>query len=345
MKHFTGNKFTPADLSVDVVYSLPTKRIRRTRYFSTDTDTGDSAGQVANALASRGAAVRLVPLSENGYRKQIRNTSGNLIFNLLEWTGQDLYLSADCMKEIEKTQIPFTGASRTNFLLAADKAALKAFFQKERIPTPQWQVFTKDSLPIIRKTGYPVIVKPAKEHCSIGLDRTVIANNLQELRKIIKRQIAKHRQPVIAEQYIPGREFQVTVLSRHRKPWVLPAAEILFGSPGPDFLTYESRWDSDHPDYKNSRVRIAVLEQNLKEKLNRIGRMTFCRLGFSDYTRLDVRTDGNRIYVLEANSNPGLGDDEEYGMTLSCQAAGLTFTDLVYQIVSSCLDRYGYSLV
>jgi D-alanine-D-alanine ligase-like ATP-grasp enzyme len=63
-------------------------------------------------------------------------------------------------------------------------------------------------------------------------------------------------------------------------------------------------------------------------------------MGFRDYTRLDIRTRGNDVYILEANSNPGLGDHEEYGMTLSYKAVGMTFADIVTSILDSTMRRF-----
>ncbi len=87
-------------------------------------------------------------------------------------------------------------------------------------------------------------------------------------------------------------------------------------------------------------MKLAVLDASLAHTLTKISTAAFTELGFRDYARFDVRCDAEgHPYFLELNSNPGLGDDDEYGMTLSYKAVGMTFADFVWEIVQSALRR------
>ena len=121
---------------------------------------------------------------------------------------------------------------------------------------------------------------------------------------------------------------------------MLPPAEILFyGGGGPQFLTYESRWDESHPDYDASTVEVAKLSLHQLKYLEKICLEAFRAFGFRDYSRIDIRMRGDTFYILEANANPGLGDDEDYGMTVSYKAAGMTFSDFMWEIVQAALRK------
>ena len=133
----------------------------------------------------------------------------------------------------------------------------------------------------------------------------------------------------------------MTVLDTAQGLQVLPPAEIVFDAASPtNMLTYNSRWDDSTIEYKTSHVVAARLTPELLRSIENVAKKTFRDLGFRDYTRLDIRTRGPEVFILEANSNPGLSDDLlEYGMTLSYRALGWTFADFIWKIVASAVRR------
>ena len=326
-------------MQIAIIYSLPTRRAIQSPYKATDEDTKDSAEEVAEALSTKGAAVKLVPVGEDSIDR-IKTISSTIIFNLIEWDGLDTPLSLAAFDALEATQIPYTGATKEAIIICNDKAKMKAALDTAGLPTPRWQLLVTGEEPIRPDLQFPVIVKLAREHCSVGLTKDAVVSRIEELSNTIKERINTFHQPVYAEEFIEGREFQVTLLEQQKGLTVLPPAEILFNTLGTNaFLTYNSRWDEDHADYNESSVGKAKLPPSLMQMLYRISHKTFHACGFRDYSRLDIRLRGEDIFILEANANPGLGDSDDYGMTVSYKAAGMTFADFCWEIVASCLRR------
>ena len=326
-------------MNIAIVYSLPTRRAKNAGFITTDVDTAQSAREVEQALAQKGQHVRAVAIDEGSIGK-IADVRADVIVNLIEWDGHDLPLTDRAMSVLEKTGIPFTGSSRDVVLLANDKRTMKQKLEDAGLPTPVWQLFTlgNESIPV--GFTYPAIVKLALEHCSVGLSPMAVVRSEHELRSHVRRQVVEFDQPVIAEEFIAGREFQVTILERNGMATMLPPSEILFyGGGGPQFLTYESRWDESHPDYDASTVDVAKLTQTQLRTLDERSHKTFGAFGFGGYSRLDIRLRDDIFYILEANANPGLGDDEDYGMTVSYKAAGMRFSDFMWEIVQAALPR------
>lgn len=340
-------------MHIAVLYSLPTKRAIASPYKATDEDTKDSAEEVAEALSQKGARSFLVPLSEDGI-DAIGAIQADCIFNLIEWDGFDLALGRQAYEQLEALHVPFTGSRLSVFDRTSDKVDMKKNMDDAGIPTPRWQVFTTGKESIRPDFQYPVIVKLALEHCSIGLTSDAVVRDERALLPILQERITVFQQPVIVEEYVIGREFQVTIVAKKDGPVVLPTAEITFTHQGNDdaFLTYNSRWNEEHPDYSLSNVKLADLEPACAKQLEHIALAAWKTFGFCDYARLDIRTktdSGNlkdsrnqreEIYVLEANANPGLGDSDDYGMTVSYKAAGMTFADFIWEIVQSCTRRF-----
>lgn len=327
-------------MKIAIVYSLPTERAKKTPFKATDEDTSDSARQVGEALKKKHQDVTLVPIAE-GAIDAITAIRADCIVNLIEWDGLDMSLALRAYAALEATGTPFTGSGLSVLEAFSDKVKMKEALDVAGLPTPKWQLFTDGSEPVRRDLTYPVIVKLAWEHCSVGLTRDGVVERAIDLPALIRERIRVFSQPVYIEEFIQGREFQVTLLARRAGLTVLPPAEITFEDEGTSaFLTFAGRWEENHPEYARSGVVQASLTPVFARELADVARATFVKFGFSDYARLDIRTRGDSIFILEPNFNPGLSDDDEYGMTVSYRAAGMTFADFIWEIVQSCLSRF-----
>ncbi|MEK9143957.1 MAG: hypothetical protein AAB481_05030 [Patescibacteria group bacterium] len=326
-------------MKIAIIYSLPTRRALVTPFKGADEDTRDSALEIAEAIKSKGVDVLLVPVSEDTIN-EISQVKADCIFTLIEWDGMDMSLFLKAMNLIDQTGIPYTGSSLSVMTALADKVKMKEALDLAGIPTPRWQLF-RDGTELVRDDFYyPVIMKLALTHCSIGLTRSAVIDEREDLASQVKKHILMHHQPIYAEEFIEGREFQVTVIEEKGVPIVLPPAEIVFKKGGKDsFLTYESRWDEKHPDYNLSSVKLASVPAHLAKRLRDVSLDAFRSLGMKDYSRMDIRSRGEEPFILEANTNPGLGDSDDYGMTVSYKAVGWTFADFCWKIVESCLMR------
>lgn len=332
-------------INIAVLYNVPSKRfVDDPTHLAAEDDTVESAQEVHEALLSKGAQSALVPISEDTIALTVAGLSSyDLVFNLIEWTGVDTTYAMQTYDEFAKYDIHITGATKECYRVTCDKIPMKKLLDKAGLPTAPWQYFDTGNEPISDHIMYPSLVKVASEHSSVGLSKEAIVHSERALRTLVRKRIREFTQPVIVEAFLTGREFQVTLLERRGGLFVLPPAEIMYKKDtDAPLLTYDSRWDVDHPDYGNSTVGVARLDDTLAQTIDVLCRKAFGALSFRDYARFDLRCDEKeRPYFLEVNSNPGLGDDEEYGMTLSYTAAGLTFADFVWEIVKAALRRYG----
>ncbi len=329
-------------MNITVLYNKPAKRfIKNSTHVVAEEDTEESAREVADALKEKGAKPTLVALTEDTIDSVIAGLPSDLIFNLIEWTGVDTPYAVKTYDCINARGLPYTGATLETYLLSCDKSLMKKRLDEVGLPTARWQLFLSGNEQVRTDFHFPLIVKVSSEHSSVGLSKEAIVNDAKNLINIVKKRLAEYQQPVYAEEFLTGREFQVTLLERLSGLTVLPISEVRYTN-GTDvpFLTYASRWDASHTDYQNSDVILAKLIPELKEKLEEMSIRAFTNFGYRDYARFDIRCQNKEPLFLEINSNPGLSDDEEYGMTVSYKALGLTFADFVWEIVQSSLDRW-----
>ncbi len=329
-------------MNIAILYTLPTRRAKASAFIETDEDTIESAQEVAQAIHDKGSTPILIGLSEDAIEKTIREIDADCIVNLIDWTGLDLPLSLQAMDVLESIGIPFTGASRKAFELGVDKIVMKKQFDAFGLPTPRWQLFISGREEVQKDFVYPVIVKLAKEHCSIGLGKTSIVHSREELIILVGKQLITYHEPVIAEEFVSGREFQITLLEKETGLTMLPPAEVTYKVKGTNaMLSYESRWVDRSPDFHTSGMALAKLTDEQMQTFEPICKQVFHAFGFTDFTRIDVRlNDKGEFMILEANANPGLSDDPLYGMTVSYKAVGMTFSDFVWEIIESSLRRW-----
>lgn len=324
-------------MNIAVLYNKPSVRFTSdATHKAAEEDTEHSAKEVAAALEKKGAHVSLFPVTEQTI-ETIADIRADLIFNLIEWTGVDTKYAMQAFDVMSAHGFRYTGATKENYHDTCDKIITKRLCKTYDLPTADWQEFTIGNEDI-KPMKYPVIVKVSNEHSSVGITKDAIVHDSDELKSVVKKRIETFHQRVFAETFLLGREFQVTLLEKADGLEVLPPAEIVY-TQGTDvpLLTYESRWNEKHREYKNSEV---VLAKNVPRAIAPMCETAFLKFGFRDYARFDIRCDeqGNP-YFLELNSNPGLGDDPDYGMTVSYKAAGMNFSDFVWEIVQSALRR------
>lgn len=328
-------------MNIAVLFNKPTARFaRHAAHWEAEEDTEDSSREVAAALASKGANVTVVPITEHTIESVVDTLSADMVFNLIEWTGVDLPFALATFDRMDARHLVYTGATKDNYALTCDKARMKQLFDDYHLPTPRWQLFTTGKEDIREDFYYPVIVKVSLEHSSVGLTHEAIVHDESALLEIVTKRLKQFAQPVYAEEFLSGREFQVTLIDTTQGLTVLPASEIVYTKETDvPFLTYESRWDMTHPDYNNSDVILAKLTPALSKDIETMSEKAFTSLGFRDYARFDIRCRAEDPLFLEVNSNPGLGDDPEYGMTVSYKAAGMHFADFIWEIVGATKRR------
>jgi D-alanine-D-alanine ligase len=139
------------------------------------------------------------------------------------------------------------------------------------------------------------------------------------------------------EEFIRGREFNLSLIGGKGGPVVLPPAEMQYvGYPEnkPKILNFASKWDEESFEYHHT---IRTFDLPAKDNAL-ITEMTYicyhCQKIFElkGYARVDFRVDeNNKPYVLEVNINPCLSPDA--GFPAACQKAGMSYTEMIDHII------------
>jgi D-alanine-D-alanine ligase len=267
----------------------------------------------------------------------------DLIFNLAEsFGGNDTadYCIASYLELLEK---PFTGSGSRGLLYGQDKAVAKKILEFHGIHTPVFARSYRGRLDFSHDLEFPVIVKPAREDGSIGIEFSNVVSSIRELMERIDWLHANFDSPVLIEEYVEGREMYVGVIGNDN-PTALPVIELdLSKLPEgrPRIAGAEVKWGKGTRAYRDTKSAVAEgLPAETTALLQQTAVAVYQALELRDYARIDMRLrpDG-RVAVIEANPNPWLASRAEF--TMAARKAGRTYTQLIEEIVDLALARYG----
>ena len=149
----------------------------------------------------------------------------DLVFNLCESFGDDDTADFKIAAFMDLIKKNYTGASSHGLMLAQDKATAKKIFVFHGITTPLFGKFLRGRLDFSHDFDFPVIVKPAREDGSIGIEFSAVVSSIKELMERMDWLHQHFDSPVLIEEYIEGREMYVGVIG-NENPEALPVIEL-----------------------------------------------------------------------------------------------------------------------
>jgi D-alanine-D-alanine ligase len=265
----------------------------------------------------------------------------DLVFNLSESFADDDTADFKIAGFLELIGKKYTGSGTHGLMLAQDKAIAKKIFAFHGIHTPVFAKSFRGRLDFSHDLQFPVIVKPAREDGSIGIEFSAVVSSIRELMERMDWLHAHFDSPVLIEEYVEGREMYVAVLGND-KPEALPVVELdLSKLPDgtPRIAAAEVKWGKGTKAYRDTKSAIAVdLPEETVTALQQTALAAYQALELRDYGRVDMRLqpDGH-VHVIEVNPNPWLSSRAEFAM--AARKSGRTYTRLIEELTELALAR------
>ena len=273
----------------------------------------------------------------------VRRTDADLFFNLVESYAGDDTMEMHFAAFLDLIGKRYTGSGPQGSFLAMDKSVAKMIMRCHDLHTPDSAVVNKGRVEHAQDIRFPVIVKPAAEDASKGIDATSVVSSIKELFEKIEYVHHEFDSPALLEEYIEGREIYAAILGND-KPEALPLIELdLSKLPDgmPRIAGYEVKFDVTTEAYRKTKSAPAKdLDPQTTARIEQTAITAFRALKLRDYGRIDMRLkDDGRVYVLEANPNPWLDPAAEFAM--AAKESGRSYTELIGEIVDLAMRRYG----
>jgi D-alanine-D-alanine ligase len=313
-----------------------------------DRDLLVQADAVEGALRRLGhRTIRLTAtLDLAALRRRILRWRPGAVFNLVEeldGSGSLIHLVPSL---VESLAVHRTGSSAAALLLTSHKIWAKRILLGGGLPTPPWLESGGERLSGAR-AGRPesFIVKAVWEHASFGLDDGMVARMISpaRLRARIASAARRFGREMFAEGYIPGREFNVSLLAVPSGVEILPLAEIDFSAfprGKPRIVGYRAKWEERSFEFSHTprRFDFPSADRPLLARLRRAARDCWDLFGLSGYARVDFRADGRgRVWILEVNANPCLAPDG--GFAFAAGRSGRSYDETVRAILAAARKK------
>jgi D-alanine-D-alanine ligase len=298
------------------------------------------AGAVEAALVEAGHAVtvRAIGADLPAALTAVRRDAPDAVFNLCESVGGDARGEAAVAGALEQLGLAVTGSPALALGLALHKDLSKALLRGAGVPTPDWFVLPAGA-PLAGDPAFPVIVKPAREDGSIGIDAGSVAGDRAALEAAVDA-VWDIGQPALVERYVDGREVSVSFLGNAPRT-VLPLREITFGASfdgRPRVVTYQAKWDPAAPAFRDTTSGPCDLPPEVAARAVEAARRAFDALGCRDYGRVDLRLDAQGTpWVIDLNPNCDL--HPEAGFARAAAAAGIGYGALIATLLENALER------
>ncbi|MGE0485258.1 MAG: hypothetical protein AB7Q81_14045 [Gammaproteobacteria bacterium] len=294
-------------------------------------DTLEAAETVAAALEASGYASEVVRFRpEAAAVEQLARRNPHAVFNLVEALEGDGRAACLAPWFLARHGLAFTGNDFEACLVSASKLLTKGLLLAHGLPTPA--LISDEEA---RCCG-EVILKPVWEHASLGIDAASVMPAIQMARARTERE-AQHGLAFFAEEFLPGREFNVALYGTREAVTVLPIQETVFVDwppARPRIVDYEAKWAPDSAAYRNTPRRFGVesAEPALARALATLAERVWDVFGLTGYARVDLRVGEDGLArVIDVNANPGLGPDA--GFNAAAARHGLDFAALVARLV------------
>jgi D-alanine-D-alanine ligase len=287
------------------------------------------------------------------YILSVENFSATLIQTLSELSPKFVFnlceeINGTCEQEmcvaglLELMGIPYTGSDPFALGLALNKYHVKQILRASGIPSAQGILrLPEQKLSLPRGMHFPMIVKPSREDASLGINSNSVCHTVSDLERQIQYIYDIYKQEALIEEYLDGREFNVSVIG-DQEPEVLAISEIDFtGLPEeePKIVSYRAKWDEESLLYSSTTpICPAEVSKRVEARIKNVAVQSYLCIGCRDYARIDMRADARgRVHVLEVNPNPDISP--KAGFARAARAAGYDYEEIILRISETAIAR------
>lgn len=299
-------------------------------------DSEETVRFLEEAIASLGHRVDRIGHAKALVRRLAAGDRWDLVFNIAEGVrGRSREAQVPCILELY--DIPYTFSDPLVSAVTLDKEVAKRLVRQAGLRTPASVVVSDDD--DLRRVDlrYPLFAKPLAEGTGKGIDGNSLVETPEGLASACRRMMARLREPVLVEEYLPGREFTVALLGTGPRARVLGTMEVAVAEHVESAVYgYRSKEECE------TLVRYSpVPEAELRGEVEELALRSYRALECRDAGRVDIRADREgRPSFMEVNPLPGLHPSHS-DLPMIATQEGMSYHDLIGSIVESAATRKG----
>ncbi|HEY3779221.1 MAG TPA: hypothetical protein VGL35_14305 [Rhizomicrobium sp.] len=291
-----------------------------------------------DALFTALAELGYAPERIGSVRRLCERLSGgerwDCVFNFCEGLkGMAREAQVPCL--LEAYDIPCVFSDPLTLALALDKGLAKRIVRDCGVPTAPFAVIetTKDIAAI--DLPFPLFLKPVAEGSGKGIGTRSKVDGIADLEETAADLLRRFDQPVLAETYLPGREFTVGITGTGSASEILGIMEVLWReTAAPHGYGYENK------QHFEGRMEYRLVEDSEAREAGQVALAAWKALRCRDGGRIDMRSDAfGRPQFIEVNPLAGLHPDHS-DLVFIARFRGMSYRDLIGRIMAAFHARH-----
>ena len=323
-------------LSIGLVYDLRKDYLAAgySEEQSAEFDSEETIDALDGALRSMGYNVERVGHARALCSSLVGGKRWDLVFNIAEGlSGRSREAQVPCLLEL--FEIPYTFSDPLVCTVSMDKAVAKKLVGVAGVNTPRFLVVSRLQDLARLDLKFPLFAKPIAEGTGKGIDQQSMIRTAAQLEQVCRTLLEKYQEPVLVEEYLPGREFTVGLIGTGDEARVIGTMEVeMLPEAGSTIYSFTTKENCE----KLCRYS-ALKESGLRKEIEALSLAAYRALECRDGGRADVRLDAEgRPSFMEINTLPGLHPTHS-DLPMIATQEGMTYAGLIGAIVGSALQR------
>jgi D-alanine-D-alanine ligase len=323
-------------MKIGLTYDLRSEYLARgfSEEETAEFDREDTIDAIDNAIRNCGHQTDRIGSIQALIKRINNNDRWDLVFNVCEGLhGKARESQVPAL--LDACQIPYTFSNPLVLALSLDKFMCKSYLRQFEIPTPEYLLLEDESQLKDISLPYPLFVKPVSEGTGKGVDPESKVDNIDQLTTQFRKLKAKFNQPVLVEEFLPGREFTVGITGNGIKAKILGTMEIIIRNKSNNTIySYESKENCE------TEVLYRPARDKTAKKAEEIALKAYMAIGCLDAGRIDIRQNvqGNPEF-MEINPIPGLHPLHS-DLPMIATQENVSYQHLIETILASATERY-----
>ncbi|MFH0919969.1 MAG: D-alanine--D-alanine ligase [Fibrobacterota bacterium] len=296
-------------------------------------DRSDTIDAIESTLRELGYTTDRIGHVKKLAQRLVKGDRWDLVFNIAE--GVLGYArEAQVPALLQAYGIPCTFSDALVLALTLHKGMTKRVVRDAGVRTPGFaEVKCLADIADIR-LPFPLFAKPIAEGTGKGITAASKIKDMAELTAACTRLLEQYQQPVLVEEFLPGREFTVGIVGEGRTAESVGVMEvILLDTAEKEVYTYLNKEKCEE------RVEYRKPVDALGKQAEEVALAAWQALDCRDAGRVDVRADKNgNVHFMEVNPLAGL-HPEHSDLPILCTLYGIPFRELIRRIMAGAVKR------
>ncbi len=295
-------------------------------------DRADTVDALAGALERLGHRPERIGNARQLIARLAAGDRWDLVFNIAEGLS-GIAREAVVPAVLDLYGIPYTFSDPLVMALSLHKAMAKRVVRDGGLPTAAFAEVRDAGDAETIDLPPPWFVKPVAEGTGKGVTPASLVRRREDLEPACRRLLERYRQPVLVEEWLPGRELTVGVVGTGADARVLGTLEIVL-LPGAEADVYSYVNKERCEELVEYRL-VSAHEDPLVREAEAVALAAWRLLGCRDAGRVDLRADEHgRACFMEVNPLAGL-HPEHSDLPILCTRLGVPYLELIRWIVES----------